>query len=220
MSALVPDQLSLLDRAAELRAAGVAMTAAAERLKLTPDELRALIGGHRRDFQRLSRRAEREFDAELRRVALAKLMELMRGTNEAAAMFAAGTVIRYELARMRDDARRRRDSAGHSHGRPRNELPPPPSRNVTAQSLACDTGCDRPVAAPQVQIQKPVAPQSPVHAQSRCDTVPAVVPVAVTPPPAPLHAAVPSPPDGLPRGKTTMVDAIRKKKWLPPGLSR
>ena len=75
------------------------MPAAAEQLKITPDELRALINSHRRDFQRRARRAEREFDAELRRVALAKLLELMRSANEAAAMFAAGTVIRYELAR-------------------------------------------------------------------------------------------------------------------------
>jgi hypothetical protein len=219
MSALVPDKLSLLDRAAELRAAGTSLPVAAERLKLTTDELRALIGSNRRDFQRLSRRAEREFDAELRRVALAKLLELMRSNNEAAAMFAAGTVIRYELARMRAETRRRREAAYPPRNRLRDESPPPPSRGVTLTPHPRDSGCDSPLPPPQLHIQKPVMPQAPPSSLETCDIFAAAATTARA------HEA-PSPQSAAfaqavgPKGKSTMVDAIRKKKWLPPGLSR
>jgi len=231
MANLIPEQLALLHHAAELRAGGKPWAAVATELKVPDAELRGLRAANARLYDRLARRAEREFERETVRAALTRLCELMRSSDESVAMLAAGTVIRYELARMRQELaqiQQKRDRlhreliidqtfprAARETARWRNELPPPPSRPVTAPKPGCDSGCDSSTIKPQAPAQKPLSAELPAK-KTACDSAPAA---AVTPPPAPTPAAPLSAP---PKGKTTIVDSIRRKKWLtermPDGL--
>jgi hypothetical protein len=209
---LVPETLALLGRAAELRAAGTPWPDAALQLKVAPDDLRALVAAHRRDFDRLVRRAGRDLEDETRGATLAKLRELLKSPNEGVVMFAAGIFIRYELAKMRHEVQLGRTGRPEREPRPRNELPPPPSRTITAEKTACDRGCDNPTPTPEVQKSQSVASAAAPQKVS-CDSVAkAGVTAGVTAPKAPAT----SPP---PRGKTATVDAIRLKRWLPDGLA-
>ena len=144
------------------------------------------------------------------RASLARLRELLKSESEGLAMAAAGTIIRYELARMRHDERRERGELRKNETKIRNELPPPPSWRTTAEKPHCDSGCDTSTPATQTPTTAAVNAEKvePIVTQkSGCDSVPATgVTAGVTAP--------------KPAGKTTMMDAIRRKKWLPPGLAR
>jgi hypothetical protein len=212
MSTLVPEQLLLLNRAAELRASGAPWAAVAAVLKVASDQLHELRTTHARAYDRLARRADNEFARETVRATLARLRELLKSTDESVAMLAAGTVIRYELARMRQEARKDRPFPRETP-RWRNETPPLPSRNITASKPECDSGCDSPISRPempksQVVSADPIAPKS-----ARCDSPPASVVTPARPTPTPSAPPAPS------KGKTTTVDALRRKKWLPDGLA-
>jgi hypothetical protein len=225
MANLIPEQLALLHQAADLRAGGKPWAAVATELKVPDAELRGLRAGNAGLYDRLARRAEREFERETVRAALTRLCELMKSGDESVAMLAAGTVVRYELARMRLELAQIQQKRARLHQeliidqtfpraaretpRLRNELPPPPSRPVTAGKSGCDSGCDSTTAKPQAPAQKPLSAEPPAK-KTACDSAPAA---AVTPPPpSPTPAAPLSAP---PQGKTTTVDAVRRKKWLP-----
>jgi hypothetical protein len=207
MSRLNPEKLLVLNRAAELRAGGSSWPTVATELKVAADELRSLRAANARAYDRLERRADNEFKRETVRASLARLRELLKSESEGLAMAAAGTIIRYELARMRHDERRELRKAEPKF---RNELPPPPSRAVTAEKSRCDGGCDSVSTATQMPNQTAVTAEqaTPAAAQtSRRDSVPTSgVTGGVT--------------ASKPTGKTTMMDAIRRKKWMPRGLAR
>ncbi len=64
MSSLIPEPLTLLDRAAERRAAGKPWLAVSGELQIADSELRTLRVANARTYDRLTRRAEREFHRE------------------------------------------------------------------------------------------------------------------------------------------------------------
>ena len=119
-----PETLSLLGRAAELRAAGNPWTETATQLAVDLGQLRQLTSTHTRDYERLSRRARNELQRESLDAALAALRQQLKSPDERVKFLAASTIIRYELARMRHgekesrailerrQARRRRERFG------------------------------------------------------------------------------------------------------------
>ncbi len=140
MSNLIPEKLALLGRAAELRATGAAWVAVATELKVADDELRTLRAANTHDYNRLARRAEREFEREAARASLARLRELLKSTEDGVAMLAAGTIIRYELARMRHEVQAERNDQQRRFQKLRNELPPLPSSRLREQMRTVTRG--------------------------------------------------------------------------------
>jgi hypothetical protein len=227
MANLIPEQLALLDHAAELRAGGSPWAAVATELKVAPDELRSLRATHARFYDRLARHADREFERETVRATLARLRELMRSSDESVAMLAAGTVIRYELARMRQELQKERGRVSREARREllpwRNETPPAPSRPVSTarpqENAKCDRGCDSVASRPQAPMNPGVASSAGTQKPARCDTAPSASAAPVTAPkPAPAVPASNSVPPSPAKRNTTIMDAIRRKKWLPDGL--
>ena len=204
MSSLLPEKLLLLDRAAELRAAGTPWTAVATELKVADNELHTLRAANARAYDRLARQAEREFQRETVRATLTRLRELLKSTDEGVAMLAAGTVIRYELARMRNDLEAARDSFRKRQRqlldeftsprkRPRDEFPPPPSGPVTAGKTGCDSGCDSPPARSEPPKTQRVAAGSMAVNSQRCDNAPSMsASTGTTPKPVPAPQAPPA----------------------------
>jgi hypothetical protein len=209
MSGLLPERLALLGRAAELRANGTPWPDVAAQLATGTDELRRLAGEHVRAFGRLQRQARREFLGEVMAGAVARLRELLKSPQEGVALTAAVTLVRYDLAKTRDRRLAHAGRKARHRRRRRDELPPRPGVTVTAEAVEAtettemveNTRCDSPTPAPQVLMPERV-PAAPVAAEKTgCDSVTAA-------PPAPA-----------PRGSTRQVDAIRRKRWLPPGLA-
>jgi hypothetical protein len=230
MSSLVPEQLALLHHAAELRAGGTTWEAVATELKVPDAELRALRAANARLYDRLARRAEQEFERETVRATLARLRELMKSASEGIAMMAAGTVIRYQLARMRDDQRKQRERNRCIDDGPRwrNELPPPPSRPVTSSRQDHDRGvtagvtggCDTPLSRPEPPANQGVTSSAPARKSVLCDNVPTPrTPAGTAPQSVPAVGGSNSVSTGPAKGNTMLVDAIRRKKWLPNGLA-
>jgi hypothetical protein len=232
MSSHLPEKLLVLDRAAELRAAGAPWPTVATELKLPVEELRSLRAAHASAYNRLARRAADEFRRDTMQETLARLRRLLQSENEGVAIVAAGTVVRYELARMRQDARRERPERParsscveiRESPRWRNDPPPPPSRPTPTPEPACDSQCDSgpgewcdrrcdtSAAVPEAPGKEEV--KHPPVGQEKA--MPSDVPMGgVTPAPTPPAAEQPAAP---PRRRTTRVDAIRRRKWLPAGL--
>jgi hypothetical protein len=224
MPELLPERLGLLARAAELRAGGTPWTDVATQLATNTDELRRLTCEHAGAFGRLRRRAGREFRREVMAASVARLRDLLRSHQEGVALAAAATLVRYDLALMRDRRQARADrKARHKRrgrGR-RDELPPRPgltvaaepaepveapevTKRVEAKSAAESARRNSPTPAPQVVAAERV-PAAPPGAEKRaCDTGCDSAPVS-TP--------------AKPRGSTKRVDAIRRGRWFPPGLA-
>jgi hypothetical protein len=206
MSGLLPERLALLGRAAELRANGTPWPDVAAQLATGTDELRRLACEHARAYDRLARRSRREFLGETMSATVARLRDLLKSQQEGVAMMAAVTLVRYDLAKMRDRRQARNERKPRHKKRRRNELPPPPGVTVTAETVEAaepveNARCDSPSAAPQVLMPERL-PAAPVAAEKTgCDSVAAAPPVPA------------------PRGSTRQVDAIRRKRWLPPGLA-
>jgi hypothetical protein len=217
MSSLIPERLALLERAAELRARGTPWDDIAAKLTVAPDDIRRLSSENARAYARLARRAKREFRSEAMNATIAKLRDLLNHEQVGIAMAAAATLVRYDLARMRHEQHAGRPPKNQ---RQRDELPPLPSgrvASVTVDNTRCDSRCDTTPVTPQVQAPKPVPAELVGAQKTGCDTVTAVTittPVTPTPPTAP----VPAKPVAS-REKTRVVDAIRRKRWLPPGLA-
>jgi len=219
MSALLPERLGLLGRAAELRAAGTPWPDVATKLATGPDDLRRLATEHARAFGRLARRAKREFRREVMAAAVARLRELLKSQQEGVALAAAATLVRYELAQMRDRRQSRADRKarhkGRRRGSRRDELPTRPGLTLTphavktvSETVQCDTAeaarCDTTAPAPQVLTPQGVPTAAPSAEKVRCDTG--------------CDSVLAAPAD-MPRGSTKRVDAIRRGRWLPPGLA-
>lgn len=206
MSTLIPQTLALLGRAAELRANGSSWSVVAAELKIADDELRSLRSANAREYHHLARRAEREFERETARACLARLRELLKSQDERIAMTAAGTIIRYELARMRHDVRAEQKSLGQQRNALRNELAPLPGSRVREQ-----TANGRAPAAPSSPAAKPPVPSRVITPSAVADRPPGAG-SAVSPPLAP------QPVSALPRPKSTVMESLRRKKWIPKGL--
>ena len=135
------------------------------------------------------------------------LRELLRSPEPGTVALAAITIVRYELAKMKERyhassvrlARQRKENNPF-----RNELPPLPSRGVTVEKTRCDTRCDSPPPATQSPKSQPVAASPIAATKPRCDTLPA--------PPVPTALLQPTNPVAK-KGKTAVVDAIRRKRW-------
>jgi hypothetical protein len=222
MSSLIPESLALLGRAAELRARGTPWDDTATKLAVSVDDLRRLSCEHARAFARLSRRAEREFHDDAMNATVAKLLDLLNHEQVGIVLTAAATLIRYDLARMRHEENTSRPP---KPTRPRDELPPPPSRSVTVENTgcdtACDTGCDSTPVAPQPQLPEQVPAEVSVADTTESDTVTAAPPSQQLPPtnaPAPVASISIDQVPAAPRENTRVVDAIRRRKWMPKGL--
>ena len=231
MSNLQPEKALLLERAAELRAAGSPWTAVATELKVAADDLRTLRQSNTRLFDRLVRRADRESAADTLRATFARLRELLKSTNEKIAMLAAGTIIRFELARMRQSLQARRNALERWGERNRDELPPLPSRRLGVEKLGCDRLGSQPKRSEEVPAQQAVATQAPaksttwdsmpvtgVTGAKLASASPAVNRAECAQKP-PLLQSPPAAPPGAAKGKSSVTEALRRKKWLPPGLS-
>jgi hypothetical protein len=101
MTTTSPESLNLLERAAELRAAGIPWAETATRLAVDAQELRKLASEHVRDYERLMRRARNEVLRESLDAAVAALRTHLASPEPRVSMSAATTLIRYELARLR-----------------------------------------------------------------------------------------------------------------------
>jgi hypothetical protein len=214
MTNLIPEKLALLGRAAELRAEGSPWAAVSTELKVADEELRTLRVANSREYDRLAIRAEREFERETARACLARLRELLKSQDERIAMTAAGTIIRYELARMRNEIRVEEKTVQRQRKKLRDELPPLPGPRVRehdargpVRNEQTSVGA-KPTAAPRV-IAQSTSPNPP------SGNGPAMTPklaAAIRPPIAP------QPVSALPKPKSTVMDALRRKKWVPRGL--
>ena len=96
-----PESLALLERAAELRAAGAHSADAAKQLAVGHDELRRLASEHYRDYERLSRRARNDLHRQAVSATIAALINLMQSPEPGVGIRAATTLVRYHTALLR-----------------------------------------------------------------------------------------------------------------------
>jgi hypothetical protein len=96
-----PESLTLLERAANLRALGNSWDETAQQLAVDQAELQQLASEHNRDYERLSRRARNELHRQAVGTALVTLIRLMRSTEPGVGILAATTFVRYDAALMR-----------------------------------------------------------------------------------------------------------------------
>lgn len=103
------EPLALLSRAADLRAHGTPWNDTARQLAVEADPLHRLVAEHRRDYDRLARRARTEAARETFDAALAALRGLLKSEDPRVSLLAATTIVRYEMARMRRGERTARE---------------------------------------------------------------------------------------------------------------
>ena len=96
-----PESLALLERAAELRAAGTHWADAAKQLAVAHDELRRLAAENARDYERLSRRARADLHRQAVGAVVTTLINLMRSADPGVSLLAATTFVRYDSALLR-----------------------------------------------------------------------------------------------------------------------
>jgi hypothetical protein len=202
------EPLTLLESAAELRAAGTPWAEAARQLAVAPDELRRLAAGHRRDYERLSRRARNEVHRQAVSTAITTLISLMRSPDTQVGILAATTFVRYDTALMRHRgkgaaAQRERDAArtltlGAESARAqdvRESAKVPNQQGVTAAKNVAQPPAP---AAPKPTPQTPPAPAKPAT--------------------APVAATGPAPVDDLVRRRARLVDRYATGLGAPPPL--
>jgi hypothetical protein len=144
MSDIVPANLDLLRQAAELRADGTPWPAVAAKLAVSVGQLRRVADEHARAYGRLTRRANRELHGDTMRRTVAKLGGLLDSPEQGVVMMAAATLVRYDLARMRQELQTRRERDRGGRWARRDELPPAPSVTVTAVKTGRDTAPAKP----------------------------------------------------------------------------
>jgi hypothetical protein len=199
MSAASPESLTLLSRAAELRATGKTWPAAAAELGWEHEELRKVVAEHGRLYERLASRARAEFRLDASSEAVAALRTLARSSDPDQCRHAATAILRFEAARLRSGAadageqldrltrprRRPRPPADEAHpGRAANtsespEVPVPQDVNG-AQKVAHSGAPPAPPAAPRPPA--PPAPNAPPPSEAERRRQRLLMRAAVRPP--------------------------------------
>jgi hypothetical protein len=217
MTTISPTTLALLGRAAHLRASGRSWADAAAQLAVGQDELRRLAYEHSRDYDRLSRRARNEVLRESMDEAVGTLRRLLGSEDPDVGRMAAVTLVRYTMARMRQDL-----NAG-------GERPPKPRKitveaeNVRAENSSelakvtkrQDVDAAKKVAQPHPQPPATRVPSPPAVAQppatAPAPATPAASPAApgTAPAPTPAHPATPPP-----AAKPSDAELLRRKRLL------
>jgi hypothetical protein len=205
-----PESLALLERAAELRAAGTPWADAATRLAVTHDELRRLASEHRRDYERLSRRARDVARREAVADAVAALRRMVNTSDTRIGLSAATTLVRYELAMMRHGTQQaalrldRKLTLDAENGRNTNTSE---STEVPKQQ-----GVIAPKKTAQPSVQNTPRPASPTPAKA------AVATATTTPqdkPAAPVAATGPIPPEELARRRRLLLNDFALGRAVP-----
>ena len=214
-TAAPPETLALLGRAAELRASGTHWDRAAARLCLPHAELRKLVADHPRDYDRLVRRARAGVLREALDEALAVLRTHLGSRDERASLSAATTLVRYDLARTRLDAREARLRLERRARKLRDQdasgsAEVPGGRDVTAAKNVAQPAAPRPAAGA-------AAPRTaPATAKAKTPAAPATPPAA----PAAPQASAKAPLDELARRRLRRLNEVALGRTPPAPLAR
>jgi hypothetical protein len=164
-----PESLALLNRAAELRAAGTPWSDAATQLAVEHAELRRLVAEHGRDYERLARRARTELRRDTLHEALAALRTQLQSPDDRVKFLAATTVIRYEMALMRYGDKAAAEGLERSTRRPRKLAAE--AHDVRAENVSESPKVPNPKdvngAQKVAQSSAPAAPATPPQAPAR-----------------------------------------------------
>jgi hypothetical protein len=214
MTATSPESLALLGRAAQLRAEGVPRPDAATRLDLRHDHLRRLVAEHRRDYERLVRRARARVLREAADEAVATLRKQLHSEVPGVGPRVATTIVRYDLAKTRYDllaaaARLRR---GPRRADRRGE-PAEDARGGRARDASGSTKVpNRQEVNAAKNVARPTAPPS--------EPAPTPKPAPVTPATAPAVRNRQLPLDDAARRGQRLVDDVALGRVPPAPLAR
>lgn len=113
---------SLLVSVAELRAAGTRWPEVATRMNLDLDELRRSVRENQREYDQLVRRARKELQQEAADAMLATLRGLLDSPDPKVTLTAATSLMRYEMARMREHSKRAKNQSKATRDQLEDEL--------------------------------------------------------------------------------------------------